>query len=129
MSNLDLIRGRQVVVPLTNRAGSTVSEGDVVILSGANDESFDDTTTGQYAASYIGIVQEEIDSLGVGRVLISGYAPLVNVGSAVARLDFIETDTAARQATGNATRRSGSFGQFIKSGTSPSALIWGMPDT
>lgn len=127
MANLDLIRGRQVVIPLMNRMAGAAAAGDVVILDSANDESFVSTTTGRYLGT-IGVVQEAIAVLGVGRVLIAGYAPLVNVNASVTRLNYMETHTVAKQAAGNATRRSGSCGQFLTSSATPSAVLWGSPD-
>jgi bifunctional DNA-binding transcriptional regulator/antitoxin component of YhaV-PrlF toxin-antitoxin module len=128
MANLDLIRGRQVVIPLTNRSGSEVAEGDVVILDSTSDESFKTTTTARYDDTLVGVAQETIANLGVGRILVAGYAPLVNVDAAVTRLHFMETFTVAKQAHGNAARRTGSTGQFLSSGTTPSAHLWGMAD-
>jgi hypothetical protein len=126
MANLDLIRGRQVVVPLYNRTGGGVIAGDVVVLDSANDDSFVTTTTSA-STSTVGIVQETIADLGMGRVLIAGYAPLVNVAAAVTRGHFLQTHTVAKQATGTASRTSGSAGQFSSAGATPKAILWGAP--
>lgn len=124
MSNL---RGRQVVVSLTNKSGGSVAAGDVVIVDTGNNEAITTTTSARVEVS-LGVVQEAIASNATGRVLVHGYAALVNVPSSVTRGHYVETHTVAKQATGNSSRRSGSFGQFLTGGTTPTALIWGRPD-
>lgn len=120
-------RGRQVVVPLTNKSGGSVIAGDVVIVDTANNEAFTTTTTGRLEVS-VGIAQESIASNATGRVLVAGYAALVNVPASVTRGHYLETHTVAKQATGNSTRRSGSFGQFLTTSATPTAVLWGQTD-
>lgn len=124
MSN---IYGRQVVLPLTNKSGGGLVAGDVVIIDTANDGAVTTTTSAQYQGS-VGIAQETIANNATGRVLVAGYAALVNVPSSMTRGRFLETHTVAKQATGNATRRAGSFGQYLTGGTTPTAWLWGFPD-
>lgn len=124
MSN---IYGRQVVLPLVNKTGAGVVAGDVVIVDTANDGAFTTTTSGQSQKS-VGVAQETIANNATGRVLVSGYAALINVPASVTRGHYIETHTVAKQATGNSTRRAGSFGQFLTGGTTPTAWLWGFPD-
>lgn len=127
MANLDIIRGRQVVVPLTNKSGGSVAAGDVVVIGTTTDESFTTTTTAG-VESTIGIAQETIAADASGRVLVAGYASLVNVAASVTRGHYLETSTTAKQATGNASRSAGAFGQFLKTSATPSAVIWGVGD-
>lgn len=119
--------GPQVVATLTNKSGSSVAAGDVVILDTANDTAFTTTTTGQ-AEVTVGIAQATIANNASGAVLLSGTAALVNVPSSMTRGRYLETHTVVKQATGSATRRAGSFGQFTTAGTTPSAVIWGQTD-
>lgn len=129
MANLDIIRGRQVVVPLTNKSGGAVAAGDVVVIGdGTNDGCFTTTTTAAFSARMIGIAQEAIADNASGRVLTNGYAPLVNVGASVDRDSFLFTDTTGGQATGSATRAEGAFGQVLTTSATPDAVIWGVPD-
>lgn len=121
------IYGRQVVLPLTNKSGGGVVAGDVVIIDTGNDGAFTTTTSGQYQGS-VGVAQETIANNATGRVLVAGYAALVNVPSSMTRGRFLQTHTVAKQATGNATRQAGSFGQFLTGGTTPTAWLWGFPD-
>lgn len=121
------IYGRQVVMPLTNKSGGGVVAGDVVIIDTGNDNAFTTTTSGQYQGS-VGIAQETIANNASGRVLVHGYAALVNVPSSMTRGRFLETHTVAKQATQNTTRRAGSFGQYLTGGTTPTAWLWGFPD-
>lgn len=120
-------RGRQVVVLLTNKSGGSVAAGDVVVLDSSNDTAFTTTTTSR-AEVHIGIAQETIANNATGRVLVNGYAALVNVPASVTRGHYVQTHTVAKQATGNSTRQSGSFGTFLTGGTTPTALIWGDAD-
>lgn len=120
-------RGRQVVVPLTNKSGGSVAAGDVVVVDTANDTAFTTTTTGRAEVS-VGIAQETIANTASGRVLVAGYAALVNVPASVTRGHYVETHTVAKQATGSSTRRSGSLGQFLTGGTTPTAVLWGQTD-
>lgn len=129
MSSLDIIRGRQVVVPLTNRSGAAVAAGDVVVIGdGTNDKSFTTTTTPSFNSRMVGIAQEAIANAAEGRVLIFGYAPIVNSAASLTRDHFLFTSSTAKEATGSGTRAAGAFGQVIETGTDPEAVIWGMPD-
>ncbi len=119
--------GRQVVIVLTNKSGGSVAAGDVVVIDTTTDDSFTTTTTGRAELS-VGVAQETIASNAVGRVLVSGYAALINVPASVTRGHYIETHTVVKQATGNSARRSGSLGQFGKTSATPSGWIWGATD-
>ncbi len=125
MANLDIIRGRQVIAALTNESGGPVALGDVVILDPSNDESFTTTTTPDSTA-HIGIAQEAIAAGATGRVLLAGYAPLVNVSTSAARGDFLYTHSVAKQAAPSSQYRSGAFGRVVKAGGSPSAFIFSL---
>ena len=116
-----------VYMSLTNKSGGSVAAGDVVISDGSNDGAFTTTTTGRYEGS-VGIAQATIANNATGLVLVAGYAALVNVPASVTRGHYVETHTVAKQATGSSSRRSGSFGQFLTGGTSPTAWLWGQTD-
>jgi len=119
--------GRQNVVPLTNKSGGSVAAGDVVIVDSSNNDAFTTTTTGSYTKG-IGIAQETIANNATGRVLVGGYAALVNVNASVTRGNFAATHTVAKQATdAGSSRASGTFGIFLTGGTTPDAFIW-QPD-
>ncbi len=121
------ITPNRLILDLTNKSGGAIAAGDVVVIDTANDTAFTTTTTGQAERS-VGIAQEAIASNAVGKVLVAGYAALVNVPASVTRGHYVETHTVAKQAVGNATRRSGSFGQFLTGGTTPTAILWGQTD-
>jgi hypothetical protein len=128
MALTDMLRGRQVVQFLTNKSGGAVINGDVVIVDTGNDAAFTTTTSAQ-SLLVRGVVQESIANNATGRVCTGGYVPLVNVPASVTRGHFIETHTVAKQATGNSTRRTGTFGQFWTGGTTPSGNLFGLVDT
>jgi len=118
------IFGRQVVVPLTNKTGGSVIAGDVVIVDTTNDAAFT-TTTSAGSLLAIGIAQETIANNVSGRVLIGGYAALVNVNASVTRGNFGKTHTVAKQATdAGATRTAGTFCRFLTGGTTPTAYVY-----
>lgn len=123
-SSLDLIRGRQVVSTLTNQSGGPVIAGDVVVVDTAHDESFITTTTASYNASQVGIALDSIAAAASGRILLQGYAPLVNVSASATRAYYLFTHTVAKQATSSASFAAGAFGQVLKAGTTPSAFIF-----
>jgi hypothetical protein len=120
--------GRQVVVPLTNKSGGGVIAGDVVIIDTTNNDAFTTTTSASFTG-VVGIAQETIASNATGRVLMSGYAALVNVPASVTRGHYIFTHTVAKQATGAASRAAGAFGQFLTGGTTPDAHLFGITDS
>src|SRR5690242_8407996 len=116
--------GRQVVVPLTNKSGGSVIAGDVVIIDTANDGAFTTTTSGASTA-VAGVAQETIANNATGRILVEGYAALVNVNASVTRGQYGKTHTVAKQATdAGASRITGTFCRFLTGGTTPVALLF-----
>ncbi len=116
--------GRQVVLPMTNKSGGSVAAGDVVIVDTTNNLAFT-TTTSASTTAMVGIAQETIANNATGRVLLSGYAALVNVQASVTRGHYGATYTVAKQATdGGASRVAGTFCQFLTGGTTPDAMVW-----
>jgi hypothetical protein len=120
--------GRQVVEPLTNKSGGGVIAGDVVVVDTANNDAFTTSTAGSFLG-LVGIAMETIANNATGRVLTSGYAPLVNVNASVTLGHYGKTYTVAKQATdAGASRATGGFCQFLTGGTTPDAHLFGMPD-
>lgn len=121
MSN---VFGRQVVLPLTNKSGGGVIAGDVVVVDTTNNDAFTTTTSAGFTGG-VGIAQETIANNAVGRVLVGGYAALVNVNASVTRGNFGKTHTVAKQGTdAGASRGAGTFCQFLTGGTTPSAMVY-----
>lgn len=126
MANQDLVRGRQVVQTLTNQSGVSVTSGDVVIISTANDESFTTSTSSNYAG-FIGVAQESISAGSNGRILIGGWAPSINVGAnTVSRGQYLFHSTTAKTAIGAGFASLGAFGYVEKggTGTTPTGIIF-----
>ena len=115
MPNLDLIRGRQVVVPLANQSGSAASNGDVVVVDVANDDSFTVSTSSNYTGQ-LGVLQEDTAAGSNGRVLVSGYAPRVNTLAHTALGSYLYQSTTARRAAHAAFAATGAFGYVINDG-------------
>ena len=124
----DSIRGRQVVLRLTNKSGGDVVEGDVVIISSGTAAAFTTTTTAGLATDIVGVVLESIADNATGRVCISGYVPKIALSASASLGDTFATHTVAKQAAPAAARATGAFGQVLGTGATPAALLWGMPD-
>ncbi len=121
MSN---IYGRAVILPLTNKSGGGVIAGDVVVVDTTNNDAFTTSTAGAVTI-VVGVAQETIANNVTGRVLLSGYAALVNVNASVTRGHYGKTHTVAKQATDAGTSRTvGTFCQFLTGGTTPDAVIY-----
>lgn len=124
----DSIRGRQVVLRLTNKSGGGVVAGDVVIISSGTAASFTTTTSAGQTGDMVGVVLETIANDGLGRVCIMGYTPSINLSASASLGDTVATHSVAKQAAPSASRGAGSFGEVLGTGTSPAALLWGFPD-
>lgn len=122
-SSLNMIRGRSNIVTLTNNSGGALVAGDVCVQDTSADEKVT-TTTSAASVLKVFVAAESIASGAAGRFYESGYCPLVNVNASVTRGRFLFTHTVAKQAAENATYGSGAFGKILKSGTTPSAIIY-----
>lgn len=125
----DSIRGRQVVLRLTNKSGGGLVEGDVVIISSGTAAAITTTTSAGQTDDMVGVVLETIASDAIGRVCIMGYVPKINLSGAASLGDTFATHSVAKQASPAASRSSGHFGEVLGTGTTPSALLWGFPDS
>ncbi len=120
--------GRQVVLPLTNKSGAGVIAGDVVVVDTTNNDAFTTSAAGN-VTSMVGIAQDTIANNATGRVLVSGYAALVNVNASVTRGHYGATYTVAKQATDAGTSRVlGTCMIFLTGGTTPDAHLFGAVD-
>lgn len=124
----DLLRGRQTVAPLTNKSGGGVVAGDVVILDSANASSFTTTSSAAQTADWVGVALETIANNSTGRVVLFGYAPIVNLASSASLGDYLRTHSVAKQAQRFSSTGAGDFGQVLGTGTTPAAIIWARPD-
>lgn len=116
--------GRQVVVTLTNKSGGGVIAGDVVVVGTANNDAFTTTSSAGFTGT-VGVAQETIADNAVGRVLISGYAALINTTASVTRQNFGTTSTTVKKAVdAGASRTVGTFCQFLTGGTTPDAIVY-----
>lgn len=117
--------GRQVLHALTNKSGGAVAKGDVVVVDTGNDEAFTTSTAGAVTGG-VGVVEDAaIANNAVGRVVVEGYASLVNVSASVTRGHFGKTHTVVKQAvSAGASRGVGTFCQFLTGGTTPTARVY-----
>lgn len=110
----------------TNASGIVLEYGDVVVLTATG--TITTTTTAQDTRP-VGVVQiGGADGIPVS-VVFSGYVAQVNVTASVTAGNYAETSTTAGDATESAIRRPGSFAVFLATGTAPSALLFGIPDS
>lgn len=128
MGVLDIIRGRQVVAPLTNKSGGSLSEGAVVIIDTTADDAFTTTTISQ-DKKIMGVVAETIANDAAGRVIINGYVPVLAADAATSRGDYLHASSSAGKATPSSTLVQGVFGvalSAVGAAGNISALIWPM---
>lgn len=121
---------RSEVLLLTNKSGGSVAQGDVVIIDSTTAASFTTTTTGAYAAGKIGVVLEPngIANDAIGLVAFSGYVPKVTLSGAASLGDLFKTHTVAKQGVRHAAPAvAGDFGEVLGTGTTPAAILWGLP--
>jgi hypothetical protein len=123
-----LAAGPRTILHLTNKSGGSVAAGDVVIVDTTNNDAFT-TTTSAAVTKVVGIAQATIASNAIGPVAIEGYVPLVNTTASVTRGNYLETSTTVKKAVDNATRHAGSFAQILTGGTTPDAILFGVPDS
>lgn len=119
----DMIRGRSNIVTMTNNSGGGLVAGDVCVQDTTADENVT-TTTSANSVLKVFVAAETIANGAAGKFYESGYCPLVNVNASVTRGRFLFTHTVAKQAAENATYGAGAFGKILKSGTTPSAIIY-----
>jgi hypothetical protein len=123
----EIIRGRQIVVPLINKSGGAVAAGDVVILGSATAGSFTTTTEAAQVDDMVGVSLEAIAGDATGRICLFGYVPVINLASAATLGAYLFTHTVAKQGTPSATDAAGSFGQALAATATPPAILWGRP--
>lgn len=123
------VLNRSTALVLTNKSGTGVSQGDVVVLSSAFNAAFDVVSAEGYTDSLMGVVADSggIGADAKGGVILSGYAPKINLnvpGGSPGQ--FIRTSGLRRGST-TESLTSGSFGMVVGSGTSPAAVLFGNP--
>ena len=114
---------------LANKSGGAVLPGDVVKTDDSNESAFTTNTTLDFSDSQLMIVQDIIQDGGTGRVLLSGYAARVNIGSnAGTRGHRLYGSNMAKRAYGSNARSAGAFGIMLSSNADPPAIIWSSTD-
>lgn len=107
---------------MLNSSGVALVAGDVVVVDSAGEIT---TTTTAQDTRVKGVVLDDIADGEYGPVAFEGPVDLVNVTASVSAGSFAETSTTAKKAQANADIRTGSFGYFTSSGTTPSAYLFG----
>lgn len=123
---------RSSVLPLTNKSGSAVGQGDVIIIDTANASAFKTTTTAGDVTSVTGVVLEPngIANNATGMVAIMGYVPKITLSGAGSIGDFVKTHTVAGQGVRHAApRAAGDFAQVLGTSSTPEAILFGPTPT
>lgn len=97
---------------LTNKSGGQVVAGDVVIVDVTTDESFTTTATANNQTVF-GVALETISNNSSGTVAFSGKHK-VNIGSAAALGEFIQTSSVVKEAQTSTTQDGGTFGIVLE---------------
>lgn len=125
--NIELHKAVSVI--LTNKSGSFLAWGAVVVLHTFYPAAVTTTTTAAYATSLVGVVAEPnglIDGAR-GRIIFSGYVDRINLSASVDVGSFLKTTAVAGQAVSHAAPvASGDFGMSLGSGTAPAAVLFTM---
>lgn len=113
------------VVIVTNKSGTDLSYGDVVILSSVADKSVTTTTD----TAYVGMVGAIIDPAGIandsrGAVSFKGYVPRINLTGVASRLDDLIPSATPGSAV-SSPGASNSMGVALTSSATPEAYLYG----
>lgn len=116
---------RTTILQLTNKSGTDVLQGDVVVIDSANASSFTTTTTSGITTSTVGVILEPfgIANNSIGGVATGGWVPKVNLISTAAIGDPIKTSSTAKRGMIATDGDAGIFAQTLETGTSPRAVI------
>jgi hypothetical protein len=128
---MNLAVGRTQCAPMQNKSGGAVAFGDVVVFDAATSIAFTTTTTGGYYAGPVGVVLDYngIANNAFGMIAFSGYVPRVNLSSAASLGDLFKCHTVAKQAVRHtAPMVQGDFGAVLETGSTPRAVLFGMPN-
>lgn len=122
--------GRMVVAPLTNKSGGDLTQGAVVIVSSGTAAAFTTTTTVGYADGQPGVIIEPngIANNATGLVAFAGPIPKINLSGSASLGDLFKTHSVAGQAVRHAAPMvTGDFGIVLETGTTPKAILFGLP--
>jgi len=119
---------RTAVIPLTNKSGGSVAQGDVVSIDAANAGAFTTTTTGGFINGLVGVVlSNAIANNATGLVAVGGYVSKINLSSSASLGDVFKTHTVAKQAVRHALPMvAGDFGIVLATGTTPAAFLFNL---
>lgn len=108
----------------TNRSGSSVVAGDVVILDNGNAQSVTKTTTASSTRAFGVVLVGGADAASV-IVLTEGYAPSVKVTGSTSIGNYLFTSTTSGSADPSATIAQGAFAVALTSGAATVAAQLG----
>jgi hypothetical protein len=117
--------GSSLVKHFDNNALVDLALGDVVVI----ENGAVITTTTPQDTRPVGVVQVDTAAGDQAPVILVGYAPQINTTASVTSGNYAETSSTAGQANESATRRIGSFAQFLSTGTNPDGYLFGVTDS
>jgi hypothetical protein len=107
---------------LTNRSGTTLSAGDVVVIDTGNTQSCTTSTTAS-DLDVIGVVVSGGIALAKVAVITEGRSAAVTVTGATAIGDYLFQSTTAAEAVSSSTNASGSFARALSSTAGAGSVI------
>lgn len=118
---------RTTIVQLTNKSGSSLAQGAVVVIDRDTDNSFETITTSGYTTTNIGVVFEPngIVADAVGGVALAGWVPKILVSGTANRGYYLRTSPEAGEAYQFGSAGVGDFGITLENGDSPEAFLFG----
>ena len=119
---------RTGVSVLQNKSGSSVAQGDTVIINTAAASSFTTTTTSGFVNGLIGVVLEPngIANDAYGLVAFGTWIPKINLNTAATIGQFIKHHSVAKQGTPHdAPMVAGDFAIALEASATPKALLLG----
>ena len=119
---------RTGVSVLQNKSGSSVAQGDTVIINTAAASSFTTTTTSGFVNGLIGVVLEPngIANDDYGLVAFGTWIPKINLNTAATVGQFIKHHSVAKQGTPHSSPMvAGDFAIALEASATPKALLFG----
>jgi hypothetical protein len=123
------------LIPLTNKSGADVSQGDVVVIDKDNAMSFETTTTPSVSDNVVCVASDAISDNIAGLVAVLGYVARINtntvstpsVPSEPSVGSWFKTSGRAGNADVTNTLSEGVFGMSLGDGHNPPGILFGLP--
>lgn len=118
---------RTTIVQLTNKSGSNLPQGTIVVVDTDNDKSFETITTSGYTATNVGVILEPngINNNEIGGVGLAGWVPKVLVSGDHNAGAYLRTSPTVGYAIPFASAGAGDFGIALQNDANPEGFLFG----